>query len=54
MDRFEVISIDRAAFNQGENAKYSFSVSGGVSRRPLWRKAPERSATEDRWSIVPR
>ena len=25
----EIISIDRAAFNQGENAKYDFSISGG-------------------------
>ena len=40
MDRFEVISIDRSAFNQGENAKYSFSVSGGGIAQTIVAKGP--------------
>ena len=40
MDRFEVISIDRAAFNQGENAKFNFSVSGGGIAQTIVAKGP--------------
>lgn len=41
-----VLAIDRAAFNQGENAKYDFQISGGVQRRPLLREVQVQSATD--------
>jgi len=28
-----VIAIDRAAYNQGKNAQFDFSVDGGVSHK---------------------
>ena len=36
----EIISIDRAAFNQGENAKYDFSISGGGYTQTLVARGP--------------
>ena len=35
-----VIAIDRAAFNQGENAKYDISVSGGGTAYTIVARGP--------------
>lgn len=35
-----VIAIDRAAFNQGENAKYDFSVDGGGTAQTIVARGP--------------
>ena len=47
-----VIAIDRAAFNQGENAKYDFQISGGVQLRQLLPKVQEQSATRNNRKLV--
>ena len=48
----EILTIDRAAFNQGENALYDFDISGGVQRRPSLREAQELSVTRYHRSLV--
>lgn len=35
-----VLAIDRAAFNQGENAKYDFSISGGGIAQTIVARGP--------------
>lgn len=35
-----VIAMDRAAFNQGENAKYDFSITGGGTAQTLIARGP--------------
>lgn len=35
-----VIAMDRAAFNQGENAKYDFSITGGGTAQTLVARGP--------------
>lgn len=38
-----IYAIDRAAFNQGKNAQYNFSIDrGGVKPRLSWQKVPAR------------
>lgn len=36
----QVIAIDRAAFNQGENAKYGFQIDGGGTAQTLIARGP--------------
>lgn len=31
-DKEMILAIDRAAFNQGKNAKYDFSIIGGIAQ----------------------
>ena len=47
-----VLAIDRAAFNQGENAKYDFQISGGVQRKRLLPKAQEQFATRNNRKLM--
>lgn len=35
-----VLAIDRAAFNQGENAKYDFQISGGGTAQTIVARGP--------------
>lgn len=37
-----IYAIDRAAFNQGKNAQYNFSIDRGVKPKLLWQKALAR------------
>lgn len=39
----QILAIDRAAFNQGENAKYDFQIDGGVQRRRSSHAVPVQS-----------
>ena len=36
----EILAIDRAAFNQGENAKYDFQISGGGTAQTIVARGP--------------
>lgn len=40
MNEFEVISIDRSAFNQGQNAKFDISISGGGTAQTIVARGP--------------
>lgn len=39
----QILAIDRAAFNQGENAKYDFQIDGGVQHRRSSHAVPVQS-----------
>lgn len=39
-DKEMILAIDRAAFNQGKNAKYDFSVTGGGIAQTVIAKGP--------------
>lgn len=43
-----VIAMDRAAFNQGENAKYDFQIDGGVQRRRSSHAVPVQSVINNK------
>lgn len=36
----EILTIDRAAFNQGENALYDFDISGGGTAQTIIARGP--------------